>query len=394
MGKIKKCGFLFISVIVVYLSAYSQSLSVRNKTITLFRSGEGGYVQYRIPAVITTGKGTLLAFCEARKKPGDAGDIDLMYKRSTDKGISWSMQQIIWDDGPNTCGNPCPVVDEETGTVWLLMTHNPGEASESEIIKNKMRDSRTVWVSKSEDDGQSWSEPIEITRTTKDTSWGWYATGPGVGIQIKYGPHKGRLVIPCDHSYADPQGHLRDGTFEYGDHIVYSDDHGKTWRLGGTIRPKVNECQVVEIADGNGTLLMNMRSYFGRQCRTQAVSYDGGSSWTKPRDIPVLVEPVCQASMIRYSWPNKHHRSCLLFMNPASTSGRHNMAIRASYDEGKTWPVIKTLYAGAAAYSSMAVLPDGTVGCLYEAGKKTPYEGILFQKVDPKNIFNNNLKKR
>lgn len=374
-------------ILLFSLFAFFHRTNAQPDTLTLFRSGENSYASYRIPSIITTTQGTLLAFCEGRKKPGDAGDIDLLYKRSIDNGKTWSEQKIIWNDGSNTCGNPCPVVDEQTGTIWLLMTHNPGDALENEIIKQKVRDARSVWICKSEDDGLSWSKPVEITKTTKDTGWGWYATGPGVGIQIKYGPHKGRLVIPCDHSYADPNGHLRGGKYEYGAHIIYSDDHGKTWHLGGTIRPKTNECQIVELADGNGTLLINMRSYFRRQCRTQAISYDGGMSWTRPKDVPQLVEPVCQASIIRYSWPYKNSKSCLLFLNPASTTTRHNLAIRASLDEGKTWPYIHTIYTGPSAYSSMAVLKDKTIGCLYEAGIKNPYEKIIFERIKLKEIL-------
>lgn len=381
----KKIKFIPLALLIACL--FCQPLHAQSRVTKLFQSGDNGYTQYRIPAIVTTTEGTLLAFCEGRRKPGDAGDIDLLFKRSTDNGKTWSDQKIIWDDGPNTCGNPCPVVDEQTGTIWLLMTHNPGEASEGEIIKNEIRDSRTVWVAKSEDDGRSWSKPREITQTTKDTSWGWYATGPGVGIQIKHGPHKGRLVIPCDHSYADPQGRLRGGKYEYGAHIIYSDDHGATWQLGGVIHPKTNECQLVELADGNGTLLINMRSYFGRQCRTQAVSYDGGISWTRPEDVPQLVEPVCQAGFIRYSWPGEETKSCLLFLNPASTTTRHNMTLRASFDEGRTWPFIKTIYAGPSAYSSLTVLPGGNIGCLYEAGKKSPYESIVFEVIEAKTIF-------
>lgn len=380
----------FIAFIFLNMCLFAQTLYAQTDDITLFKSGEKGYQNYRIPAIIKTKTGTLLAFCEGRVKPGDAGDIDLLYRRSTDNGKTWSEQKMIWNDGGNTCGNPCPVVDEQTGTIWLLMTRNPGDAIESEIVKYKVRDARTVWVCKSVDDGQTWSSPEEITRTTKDTSWGWYATGPGVGIQIKHGPHKGRLVIPCDHSYTDPKGNLRGGQYEYGSHVIYSDDHGKNWQLGGTIRPKVNECQVVEVADGNGTLIMNMRSYFGRQCRTQAISYDGGISWTRPKDVSQLVEPVCQAGFIRYSWPDKKNKSCLLFLNPASTSKRHNMSIRASFDEGKTWPYIKTIYAGPSAYSSMVVLQDNTIGCLYEAGNKSPYEKILFTKIKLEQIINKN----
>lgn len=338
----------------------------------LFKSGESGYDTYRIPAIVTTNEGTLLAFCEGRKDHGgDAGDIDILLKRSEDGGATWSSQQVIWDDETNTCGNPCPVVDEETGDIFIVMTHNLGTDHESDIITRKAESTRTVWIAKSGDDGQTWTKPVDITATTKKKEWGWYATGPGVGIQIKHGPLKGRLVIPSDHSYDDPEGNVRGGPYEYGAHAIYSDDHGKTWQLGEPIRPKVNECQVVELADGNGTLLMNMRSYFGRACRTHAISYDGGVTWTAPEDAPTLVEPVCQASILRYSWPDGEG-SVLLFLNPASTSKRHNMAIRASYDEGKTWPVIKTLFTGPSAYSSLGKLPDGTILCLYEAGEERP----------------------
>jgi sialidase-1 len=359
------------------------SHAVAQSAVTVFAAGDKGYYHYRIPSLLTTPKGALLAFAEARRRPGDAGDIDLVLKRSLDNGKTWSDQMIVWDDGDNTCGNPTPVVDEETGTIWLLLTHNSGDDGEADVIRKTSKGTRTVWVCNSKDDGLTWSKPVNITETTKDPTWGWYATGPGVGIQIKNGPHKGRLVIPSDHSYDDPKGSLRDGPFEYGSHIIYSDDHGKTWQLGGTIRPKVNECQVVEIGDGNGTLLMNMRSYFGTNRRTQATSYDGGITWTDPRDVDELVEPVCQASILRYQWSDEKNRSIILFLNPAAASNkyRHNMMLRASYDEGKTWPYLRSIYPGPSAYSCLALLKDGSVGCLYEAGNKGPYERIVFESI-------------
>ncbi len=154
------------------------------------------------PALIVTSNQTLLAFCEGRKNSAsDTGDIDLLLKRSTDGGKTWSEPQVVWDDGPNTCGNPCPVVDETTGTIWLLLTHNPGDTGEARIMEGKPGGTRTVWLSRSTDDGKTWTPPVDITASTKDPSWGWYATGPGVGIQIQHGPHRGRLVIPCDHSF-------------------------------------------------------------------------------------------------------------------------------------------------------------------------------------------------
>lgn len=357
-------------------------------TMSLFVAGTGGYKSYRIPSVITTTKGTLLAFCEGRKNgAGDTGDIDVLVKRSANEGGTWSEQQVIWDDSINTCGNPCAVVDESTGTIWLLLTHNLGCDKEPDIAKKTARSTRTVWVTKSHDDGLSWSKPANITATAKNPAWGWYATGPGIGIQIKRGTHTGRLVIPCDHSFDDTAANPPQSQPGLESHIIYSDDHGASWQLGGTITPQVNECQVTEVADGNGTLLMNMRSYFQRKCRTHAISYNGGISWTAPADVPALVEPVCQASLLRYAWPGKKQQSCLLFLNPASNE-RVNMAIRASFDEGQTWPLIRTLYAGPAAYSCMTLLPGGGIGCFYEAGEKHPYERIVFQKLKAKEIFN------
>jgi sialidase-1 len=356
-------------------------------TLALFTSGTDGYKSYRIPAMITTTNGTLLAFCEGRKNnAADAGDIDVLVKRSTDGGRTWSAQQVIWNDSTNTCGNPCPVVDETTGAICLVMTHNLGDDKEGDIIKKLSRSTRTAWISRSTDDGLTWTVPENITATTKKKEWGWYATGPGIGIQIKNGPNKGRLVIPCDFSVDDSTAIPAQGHASMGSHSIYSDDHGATWKLGGTITPKMNECQVVEVADGNGTLLMNMRSYFQHNCRAQATSYDGGITWTAPADVPALMEPVCQASIIRYAWPNKKTKSCILFLNPASAK-RMNMTIRASYDEGQTWPVIRTLYAGPSAYSCMAMLTDGTINCLYEAGDQKPYERIVFQKLTAKELL-------
>jgi sialidase-1 len=356
----------------------------------LFVAGENGYKSYRIPALIRTPKGSLLAFCEGRKEgAGDAGNIDVLMRRSTDNGKSWSHQTVVWDDGTNTCGNPCPVIDTETGAVILLLTQNRGDVPEKDIVTKKSESTRTVWVTESSDDGMTWAKPENITKTTKKPEWGWYATGPGIGIQVKHGPHKGRLLVPCDFSYDDPNGKVRNGPFEYGSHAIFSDDHGKTWQLGGTITPKVNECQVVELADGKGTLLMNMRSYFGRNLRAQALSHDGGQSWTAPEDAPELIEPICQASILRYAWGDtRKTKSTILFLNPASTK-RENLTLRASYDDGKTWPLGQVLFPGPSAYSSLAALPNGTILCLYECGQKGPYEQITFQAVSPKPFFKN-----
>ncbi len=339
--------------------------------VNVFTSGEGGYHTYRIPAVIQAANGTLLAFCEGRKTAGgDSGDIDLLLKRSTDGGRTWSAAQVVWDDAANTCGNPCPVLDETTGTLWLLLTHNLGVDRERDIAARTGKGTRTVWVAHSKDHGATWTQPTEITSTTKDPSWTWYATGPGVGIQVKQGAHKGRLVIPCDHNYDD----TATGKHLSGSHTIFSDDHGKTWQLGGLIRPKVNECQVAELFDGRGTLLMNMRSNHGRNVRAHSLSIDGGTTWTDPTDAASLIEPVCQASLIRHESAQR-----LLFSNPAAKT-RVQMTVRSSADNGKTWNDVIVLHPGPAAYSNLIALGPKAAGCLYERGEKRAYEQITFAR--------------
>ncbi|MBO0800192.1 MAG: exo-alpha-sialidase, partial [Blastocatellia bacterium] len=236
--------------------------------IDVFEAGQDGYHTYRIPSLIVSPKGTLIAVCEGRKDGrGDSGDIDLVMKRSFDNGATWSQLQLIDDDGENTTGNPTMVVDRKTGVIWLLITRNPGNYKESEIVDGLSSGSRTVWVLKSGDDGATWSKPVEITQSVKKRDWTWYATGPGIGIQLK----SGRLVIPCNHTEA--------GTKVSSSHVIYSDDHGATWKLGGSAGADTNESQVIERADG--TLLLNMRNQRKTPqiyVRAIAVSSDRGMS--------------------------------------------------------------------------------------------------------------------
>jgi sialidase-1 len=274
--------------------------------------------------------------------------------------------QVLADDGPNTMGNPCPVQDRDTSTIWLPLTRNLGEDNEAAIKKRTAKGTREVWMMKSDDDGVTWSKPVEITAAVKPADWTWYATGPGCGIQLK----SGRLLIPCDHAIAE--------TGLYRSHVFYSDDHGQTWKPGGVIGDRVNECQVVELADGS--LLMNLRSYAGRRCRAVSTSRDGGLTWTPAADEPALVEPTCQAALIRLAGPRDAARGILAFSNPASPR-RERMTVRLSEDEGKTWPAARLVWAGPAAYSALAALPDGRVACLYERGEKSAYEKITFARM-------------
>ncbi|MBX3399044.1 MAG: exo-alpha-sialidase [Gemmataceae bacterium] len=326
--------------------------------VPVFVAGQDGYHTFRIPSVIVTPKGTVLAFAEGRKAGrGDAGDIDLVLKRSADGGKSWGPLETVWDDADNTCGNPCPVVDAKTGTIHLLLTHNLGTDTESKIVAGKSERGRTVWISKSADDGKTWTKPREITKDVKRPEWTWYATGPGVGIQLK----SGRLLIPCD-SKSDG-GKVRES------HVIFSDDAGKTWQLGGVVGPHCNECQAVELADGR--VMLNMRTYRGNNRRLVSFSSDGGKTFTEPNEDAALIEPVCQASILRLPGEG------ILFSNPASTK-REKLTLRLSTDEGKTWAHSRELFGGPAAYSCLTVLPNGDVGCLYERGTKTAYDEIAF----------------
>ncbi len=334
----------------------------------LWVAGEGGYHTYRIPALLTTQQGSLLAFCEGRRNDArDHGDIDLLVKRSTDGGETWSAHQVIHEEGGDdeiTIGNPSPVVDQSSGTIWMPFCRNNKE----------------VLLTKSTDDGLTWSEPVNISQDVVKPGWVWVATGPGTSIQLERGPHKGRLVIPTDHGVMVGEQRIMHS------HVFYSDDHGETWQLGGLLPEHTDEAQVVELADGE--LLLNMRIYWGRVAkladrdgkRALARSSDGGVTWGELVFDETLIEPVCQASFLRYTDAESGGKNRLLFSNPGSKTDRVNMTVRLSYDEGKTWPVAKSLYEGKSAYSSLAVLPDKTIACIYERGERRYSENLYLAR--------------
>ena len=344
------------------------------KDVLMWSSGTDGYDTNRIPAIAATAEGTLLAFCEGRRDSrSDTGKIDLLVKRSIDNGESWTPQQVVWSDGENTCGNPCVVVDKKTGSVHLLSTWNRGDDNEKQIIAGQSKDTRRVFVLSSDDDGITWTKPKEITTDVKKSNWTWYATGPGSGIQISQGPHRGRLVIPCDHIEAV--------TDHYYSHVIYSDNHGESWQLGGsTPLHEVNECEVVELIDDR--LMLNMRNYNRNNKRRQiAYSTDGGETWGNQSIDPTLIEPICQAAI------HRHPHNILIFSNPADEDARVNMTIRASYDDGLTWPWRRTLHAGPSGYSDLATLADGTTFCLYECGEDHPYNAIRLASIPREDLI-------
>ena len=335
----------------------------------LWVSGEGGYIRYRIPALVTTKRGSLLAFAEARKFTGkDSDQIDISLRRSGDGGRTFDEPRIIVSEPDWVTGNPAPVVDMETGMIWLLLCRNLKDGDETKICEGLAP--RTVWVMSSADDGFTWNGPAEITDAVKPAEWSWYATGPGHGIQLS----SGRLVIPCDHIVLKDKNR-RDPYFS---HVIYSDDHGKTWQIGGTVDEGTNESTILEAAGGK--LYFNCRNKYklpdGGNYRCIAWSDDQGDSFSPVVHDAALPEPVCQASVCRFTTAELGDKNRVLFSNPANRSGRSHLSVRMSYDECRTWPESRILHEGAAAYSDLCVSDDGFVYCLYERGEEGPYDRI------------------
>ncbi len=325
------------------------------QTMTLFEGDTGGYKAYRIPALVMTTKGTLLAFCAARKELGDWADIDIALRRSTDGGRTWSPMRIIAERGTMTVDNPVPIVDRTTGAIHFLFQVNYAQ----------------LYYMRSDDDGQTFSTPVDITEAAHDfrrgwakenseTKYGWnvVAPGPGHGIQLA----GGRLLANI---WMSPNYRHRPSATA----TLYSDDHGKTWKCGALIpqdpkNPLVNPSEHVALELAGGQVMTNIRNEGKEHRRAVSYSPDGISNWTVPVLLPDLFEPVCMASMIRLSSPPRH-KNRILFANP-ETLPRNDLRIRLSYDEGKTWPFSKLMVEGATGYSDMAAGPNGTVYIIYE----------------------------
>ncbi len=301
----------------------------------VYTSGKDGCHTYRIPSLIVSNKGTVLAFCEGRRESrSDFGNIDMMLKRSEDNGATWGPMQVLADDGDNTMGNPCPVVDRDSGDIVLLLCRNNHQS----------------FVMRSADDGLTFTEPREITESIRTPEFDWtrVATGPGNGIQMK----SGRMVVPMWYM----SGELSKPGHTYRSGAIFSDDCGKTWKAGRTVEPvfpDCNECEVVEADDGR--LCLNMRNRVDARRRAIAWSADGAETWSTPELADALVEPVCDAGMIKLEQRDAEGNPIWLFSNPAGAA-RNNMTVRTSFDEGATWPLAQVLHPTHSAYSCLGLV--------------------------------------
>lgn len=331
----------------------------------LFDSGQDGYKRYRIPSLITAPSGAVLAICEGRKDGGGLlGNIDLVLRRSLDNGQTWQPLQVIADDGGNTLGNPCAVLDEKTKTIWLAFTRSLGSDTEETIVAGTSRERTRVLVTRSTDNGETWSKAVDISATAREPRWTWYGCGPGVGIQLQ----SGRLVIP---SY-----HAEEKTGIYRSHMIFSDDHGETWQYCAAVGEQCGECHVAERR--NGELVLNARTNQGRERRTTAISKDGGKTWSQAGFDENLYDPHCEACLLRLPRMEKQDHSLWLFSHPAGP-GRRNLTLRASRDEGQSWREVRQLRSGDSQYSCLSLLPSGEIGCLYDCWVEGNYR-VFFTK--------------
>lgn len=342
----------------------------------LFVAGEHSVALYRIPGIVVTSRGTVLAYCEARRNKGsDWGEIEVHLRRSTDGGRTWTAPQKIAHQGDRITGksgnaaadaeqtvnNPVAIIDRVTGAIEFLYCVNYARC----------------FSIRSTDDGLSWSAPTEITAAfegfRKHCNWKVLATGPGHGIQLK----SGRLIVPVWLAYGGVRDHHPSVTA-----TIYSDDHGKTWQAGEVAIPDTtefndpNETIAAELSSGRVLLIARNESRPNR--KLVLTSPDGATDWTTPKFHPQLLEPICMASVLAV--PGKP--GMLVFSNPAtvgldeqgrerpgSRGKREQLTVRLSTDDGATWPISKRLETGKSAYSDLAALPDGTILCFCEVDR-------------------------
>ena len=352
--------------------------------VNIFEAETGGYAHYRVPAIAVSPKGTVLAFVEARKNSsGDWGTQDIMMRRSTDSGQTWEEPRVIASvkgdiqqnavafaqnlakPGEVTYNNIVPIVDRKNGVVHFLFCVEYARA----------------YYMRSDDDAMTFSEPVDITGTFEkfrsEYDWKVLATGPGHGIQLG----NGRLVVPV---------WLSDGTGGHAHRpsivsVIYSDDDGKTWERGDVVvrHPELkNPSETLALQLTDGRVMLNIRNESPEHRRAVSYSEDGATGWTTPVFHDELVEPVCMGSLIRLSAQPGDSRNRVLFANPDSNEPRdlerpegnykrQNVTVRLSYDEGRTWPVKKSIEPGVSGYSDLATGPDGTIYCIYERGTPT-----------------------
>ncbi len=337
--------------------------------IHLFTEETDGFRLYRIPGIVVTAKGTVLAYCEARKfTVADRGEIEIHLRRSTDGARTWSPAKQLAHLGPRLPRNPhMPEGNKDMGGPDEQTVNNPVAiaARDGTVHLIYCVEYMRAFYIRSDDDGITWSAPVEITsafdRFRSELDWQAIATGPGHALELQ----SGRLVAPFWMATYEKQAALRRAAG-----VVCSDDRGRTWRRGDIALRDAGEPNIAQLPDGR--VLVTARNTDPRNRRVAAYSPSGATGWSKPEFIEQLLEPGCMAGLVSHPGIDGRQKPFLLFSNPDTTERAHkdrlNVTIKLSEDGGRTWPVSKVLQPGPSAYSDLAVLPDGTVLCFYESG--------------------------
>ena len=330
------------------------------------------YARYHIPGITVPAKGTVLAWCEARKAESDRADNEILRRRSTDGGKSWGPVKRIASVAGEKRKNPAA---ERLGVNpdWVTL-NNPVLIPDRDGTVHMLfcLEYERCFYQRSEDDGTSWSDPVEITDAfeafRQDYDWKVLATGPNHSIQLR----NGRLLVPVWLSTGSGGNAHRPSVTA----TIYSDDGGESWQAGEIAIPctekfvNPNETVAVQLADG--TVMLNARNESSAGRRIIVTSPDGASGWSEPHFQEDLVDPVCMAGLVRYAHDGNN---VLLFSNPDTPTGRRNVTLRMSRDEGHTWPISRSIEPGYSAYSDLAVTRDGTILCFYGRSKEIHFAG-------------------
>ncbi len=348
--------------------------------VALRKAGDNNVKVYRIPGLAVSAQGTLLAVYDIRHTGGGdlPADIDVGLSRSLDGGHTWQPMQTIMDMGApqpkNGIGDPAILVDRQTGRIWVAALWSKGNNGFHGSGPGLTPDETGQLVlTYSDNDGRSWSTPASITPQVKDPKWMLLFQGPGNGISMR----NGTLVFPAQFRDAKGMPHST---------ILYSADHGKTWKVGTGAKANTTEAAVVELQDGS--LMLNMRDNRGGT-RSIAVTKDLGKTWTEhPTSRKALPEPVCMASLVRWDTVlNGARQSWLAFSNPnVAKAPRRNLTVKLSPDDGATWPTERQVLldeGNSAGYSCLAPLNDHVIGILYEGSRAH----LTFQLLDIADFF-------
>lgn len=358
----------------------------RRKAVSVRKAGDDGAKAYRIPGIVTTCDGTLVAVYDVRYESSAdlQGNIKVGVSRSNDRGLTWEPMRLALNlDGhgglpaaQNGTGDPCILYDSRNNRLWIaaLWCHGmPGKRAWTASGQGLSPDETgQLLLVSSEDGGMTWSEPVNITPMVKDESWHLLLQGPGRGITMS----DGTLVFPAQ--FIDSE-RIPNAT------VVYSVDAGRTWAIGNPARRKTTESQVAEYPEG--TLMLNMRDDRGGS-RAVSVSRDMGATWSEhPSSRSALREPVCMASLIAVrAGDNITGKDLLLFSNPDSSVERKDITIKLSLDGGLTWPAAHQVVLDEGygwGYSCLTMIDESTVGILYESS----VANITFQAVPLKDFF-------